>query len=176
MHGGRGPNEGAEEAPYVRICLPFILPPPSGKTPLTVDFILHPMTLTSDTDSCTAAEPVQVLTPPPSPPLAEDDATTTATAPPTSVPAKKKKKKKSKKSSKAKDPATSPPPPPTPTPTAEENQPPPLYISRNKHWKYISSFHVRVPLGSEIWVLKFEMLSRDHGYNFLSNSSSPYSF
>ena len=147
------------------------------ETLLAVDFLLlHPMTLTSDTDSCTAAEPVQVLTPPPSPPLAEDDATTTATAPPTSASAKKKKKKKSKKSSKAKDHATSPPLPPTPTPTAEENQPPPLYISRNKHWKYISSFHVRVPLGSEVGVLKFETLSRDHGYNSLLNSSSLYSF
>ena len=127
------------------------------EAPLAVDFILHHlMTLTSDTDSCTAAEPIQVLTPPPSPPLAEDDAATAATTPSTSASAKKKKKKKSKKSSKAKDPVASPPPP-TPTPTAEENQPPPLYISRNKHWKYISSFHVRVPLGSERGELKFKM-------------------
>jgi len=106
----------------------------------------HPMTSTSDTDSYTAAEPVQILTPPPSPPLAGDDET--ATAPSISAAAKKKKKKKAKKPNKAKEAATSPVPPPTPTPTVEENQPPPLYISRNKHWKYISSFHVRFPLWS----------------------------
>lgn len=111
---------------------------------------LTPMTSTSDTDSCTAAEPVQTLTPPPSPPLVEDDATTTETPPLTSAPAKKKKKKKSKKSNKAKD---APAPPPTPAPTIEENQPPPLYISRNKHWKYISSFHVRTPLCLEMEAL-----------------------
>lgn len=109
----------------------------------------YPMTSTSDTDSYTAAEPVQVLTPPPSPPLA-DDATAAAAVPSTSTAAKKKKKKKAKKSNKAKDATTSPPPPPTPTPATEENQPPPLYISRNKHWKYISSFHVRIPFWSEI--------------------------
>ena len=103
------------------------------------------MTSTSDTDSCTAAEPVQILTPPPSPPLAEDDPTTTVTPSTASTAAKKKKKKKSKKSNKAKDATTSPAPPSTPAPTIEEIQPPPLYISRNKHWKYISSFHVRVP-------------------------------
>ena len=106
------------------------------------------MTLTSDTDSCTATEPVQILTPPPSPPLAGDDATVEATAPTTSAAAKKKKKKKAKKPNKAKEAATSPAPPPTPTLAVEENQPPPLYISRNKHWKYISSFHVRFPLWS----------------------------
>lgn len=100
------------------------------------------MTSTSDTDSCTAIEPVQILTPPPSPPLAGGDATATPTPPPTSA-AKKKKKKKSKKSNKGKDATSSPASPLTPAPAPEENQPPPLFISRNKHWKYISSFHVR---------------------------------
>ena len=135
----------------------------------------HLMTSTSDTDSSTAAEPVQILTPPPSPLLVEDDATTTATPPPTPAAAKKKKKKKSKKSNKAKDAVTSPSSPSTPVPTAEENQPPPLYISRNKHWKYISSFHVRIPLCSGVEVLKFYTLSRDHGYSFPWSSSSLYS-
>ena len=124
----------------IQICPPFV----RGKIPSILVSHFHPMASTSDTDSCTAAEPVQILTPPPSPPLAEDDATTTV--PPTPAAAKKKKKKKAKKSNKVKDASTSPAPPPTPTPTAEENQPPPLYISRNKHWKYISSFHVRFPL------------------------------
>lgn len=118
------------------------------QTFLTSASLTHPMTSTSDTDSYTAAEPVQILTPPPSPPLAGDDETATATAPSIPAAAKKKKKKKAKKPNKAKEATTSPVPPPTPTPTVEENQPPPLYISRNKHWKYISSFHVRFPLWS----------------------------
>jgi hypothetical protein len=45
----------------------------------------------------------------------------------------KKKKKKKKKQSKVKE-----------TPALEEPRPPVLCISRNKHWKYISSYHVRV--------------------------------
>ena len=114
------------------------------------------MNSTSDTDSYTAAEPVQTLTPPPSPPLAGDDATATATSStPVPAAAKKKKKKKSKKSNKVKDATTPPAPPLTPAPTVEEIQPPPLYISRNKHWKYISSFHVRIPLGQRKKVLRF---------------------
>ena len=53
---------------------------------------------------------------------------------------KKKKKKKSKKSSKAKD--------ATAKATAKgdgdkEGRQPVLCISRNKHWRYISSYHVR---------------------------------
>jgi len=53
---------------------------------------------------------------------------------------KKKKKKKPKKSPKAKD--------ATAKATAKddgdkEGRPPVLCISRNKHWRYISSYHVR---------------------------------
>jgi hypothetical protein len=49
------------------------------------------------------------------------------------APTKKKKKKKAKK--KAKTAAGAPAP--------EDTGPPPLCISRNKHWRYISSYHVR---------------------------------
>jgi len=49
---------------------------------------------------------------------------------------KKKKKKKSKKP-KRKDGV-----PPIPSPQPEYRQPV-ICISRNKHWKYISSYHVR---------------------------------
>ncbi|EMD32583.1 hypothetical protein CERSUDRAFT_118622 [Gelatoporia subvermispora B] len=48
---------------------------------------------------------------------------------------KKKKKKKSKKPAKAQDTA------PAPRVEAEECKPPVLCISRNKHWRYISSYH-----------------------------------
>lgn len=57
---------------------------------------------------------------------------------------KKKKKKKPKKSAaaKAKDAAAK-----KATETAEaEGRPPVLCISRNKHWRYISSYHVRLSL------------------------------
>jgi len=55
---------------------------------------------------------------------------------------KKKKKKKSKKSAKAKEAAS--------RAKAQdeldlEGRPPVLCISRNKHWRYISSYHVRTP-------------------------------
>lgn len=50
---------------------------------------------------------------------------------------KKKKKKKSKKSAKAKEAASQAKAQET------ENRPPVLCISRNKHWRYISSYHVR---------------------------------
>jgi hypothetical protein len=50
------------------------------------------------------------------------------------APAKKKKKKKKAKK-KAKAAAGAPAP--------EDTGPPPLCISRNKHWRYISSYHVR---------------------------------
>ena len=53
---------------------------------------------------------------------------------------KKKKKKKSKKSTKPK--VISPIEKPKDTNDSEE-RPPILRISRNKHWKYISSYHVR---------------------------------
>ena len=55
----------------------------------------------------------------------------------TSSTPKKKKKKKSKKSSKSKD-------EPNAKPLTEDDEPSPLVlrISRNKHWRYISSYHV----------------------------------
>lgn len=62
----------------------------------------------------------------------------------TETQAKKKKKKKAKKSTKGKD--------ITPSEKAggkavenAEDRPPVLCISRNKHWRYISSYHVRTP-------------------------------
>ncbi|SRR6266436_4084774 len=64
-------------------------------------------------------------------PLAEDTTTT----------AKKKKKKKSKKSTKSRG-------EPSAKPLAENDaEPGPLVlrISRNKHWRYISSYHVCLP-------------------------------
>ncbi len=48
----------------------------------------------------------------------------------------KKKKKKSKKSAKAKSGAAAK--------LVDEDRPPVLCISRNKHWRYISSYHVRL--------------------------------
>lgn len=62
--------------------------------------------------------------------------------PATSSSQKKKKKKKPKKSAKAKEAAAA-----AAKANAEEledlNRPPVLCISRNKHWRYISSYHVR---------------------------------
>lgn len=54
---------------------------------------------------------------------------------------KKKKKKKSKKSAKSKG-------EPNATLVTEDDEPGPLVlrISRNKHWRYISSYHVCRPL------------------------------
>jgi hypothetical protein len=60
---------------------------------------------------------------------------------------KKKKKKKSKKSAKAKETAASGGVERTRSPASEgesEDRPQVLSISRNKHWRYISSYHVRV--------------------------------
>ena len=53
---------------------------------------------------------------------------------------KKKKKKKSKKSTKSKG-------EPSAKPLTEDDEPGPLVlrISRNKHWRYISSYHVCIP-------------------------------
>lgn len=53
---------------------------------------------------------------------------------------KKKKKKKSKKSGKAKEAASQAKAQDEPE---SESRPPVLCISRNKHWRYISSYHVR---------------------------------
>src|SRR6266404_3844468 len=72
-----------------------------------------------------------------SPPL---DAAMSLVEEDTTVAQKKKKKKKSKKQSKAKTEANA-------KPTIEEDEPSPLVlrISRNKHWRYISSYHVCLP-------------------------------
>jgi hypothetical protein len=51
---------------------------------------------------------------------------------------KKKKKKKSKKSGKAKEVTSQ-----AIAQEPEAERPPVLCISRNKHWRYISSYHVR---------------------------------
>lgn len=54
---------------------------------------------------------------------------------------KKKKKKKPKKSAKAKDAAAALKAKAQDVPEPD-NRPPALCISRNKHWRYISSYHV----------------------------------
>jgi hypothetical protein len=83
-----------------------------------------------------STDPSMTSVPPTSPPLdaalslAED----TTTAP------KKKKKKKPKKSTKSKGELNV-------KPLTEDDDPGPLVlrISRNKHWRYISSYHVCLP-------------------------------
>lgn len=56
--------------------------------------------------------------------------------------ATQQKKKKKKKSKKPKSKETNIPPVLS-KPEAEDQRPPVLCISRNKHWRYISSYHVR---------------------------------
>lgn len=83
------------------------------------------------TDPSTTCD-VPHTSPPPDAALSlADDTTTTA---------KKKKKKKSKKSAKSKS-------EPNVKPLTEDDEPGPLVlrISRNKHWRYISSYHVCSP-------------------------------
>ena len=84
--------------------------------------------------------PSQILTPSPSysseetspiPDATEEEQQISATT-------QKKKKKKSKKSLKAKEAAAS-----GSKTDSQPNPPPVLCISRNKHWRYISSYHVR---------------------------------
>lgn len=75
---------------------------------------------------------------------------------------KKKKKKKSKKSSKAKD--------VTAKATAKgdgdkEGRQPVLCISRNKHWRYISSYHVRADSVASRLNPKTQLLHRDPGFS-----------
>jgi len=71
---------------------------------------------------------------------------------------KKKKKKKTKKSSKAKDAAAA-------KAKEDEDRPPVLCISRNKHWRYISSYHVC--LNSRIQRVRDQTqpFVRDHGFS-----------
>jgi hypothetical protein len=54
---------------------------------------------------------------------------------------KKKKKKRQKKSAKAKEAASK-----AAEPSEQEPRQPVLCISRNKHWRYISSYHVRLTI------------------------------
>ncbi len=94
---------------------------------------------------------------------------------------KKKKKKKSKKSAKAKEAATASASTPSPSkprsPDADgnsEDRPQVLCISRNKHWRYISSYHVR--LLARVVIAGHSIYLRVPGYNFPSNSWNPFSF
>ena len=65
---------------------------------------------------------------------------------------KKKKKKRSKKSAKAKETQLG-----GNTTEETEERPPALCISRNKHWRYISSYHVCwVVLGETVALIPFE--------------------
>lgn len=57
---------------------------------------------------------------------------------------KKKKKKKSKKSKNTKDVANGATQTNGKDNVADDDRPPVLCISRNKHWRYISSYHVRL--------------------------------
>lgn len=57
---------------------------------------------------------------------------------------KKKKKKKPKKSAKAKEAAAAAAKAKAQDQPDTDGRPPVLCISRNKHWRYISSYHVRI--------------------------------
>ena len=82
---------------------------------------------------------------------------------------KKKKKKKSKKSGKAKEAATQEIAQDEPE---SESRPPVLCISRNKHWRYISSYHVRT-LGEPIDP-KAQIFARALGCSYLWNFLIPF--
>jgi hypothetical protein len=81
---------------------------------------------------------------------------------------KKKKKKKSKKSGKAKEVASQAVAQDEP----ESERPPVLCISRNKHWRYISSYHVRTL--SEPTDPKPQPFARALGCNYLWNFLIPF--
>lgn len=100
-----------------------------------------------------------------------------------SIPADQKKRKKKKKANKASTSNdSSSAPAGRPTPDAE--RPSVLCISRNKHWKYISSYHVS-PLVSYTFVLPVQRyhlivfflrrVVRVRGSNSRSSCSSPFS-
>ena len=88
---------------------------------------------------------------------------------------KKKKKKKPKKSAKAKEAAAQKSKANTPT-VEQGTRPPVLCISRNKHWRYISSYHVcschYISLARHL--IHARSSKRDHGSNFLLNSWNLY--
>lgn len=88
----------------------------------------------------------------------------------TTTTSKKKKKKKSKKSTKSKGESST-------KPVTEDDEPSPLVlrISRNKHWRYISSYHVcRPPL--TCLTSRFTREIRVHGFSFRWSSSNRSSF
>ena len=64
------------------------------------------------------------------------------TPPPSASSKKKRRKKKPKKGAKSEGTSTA-----GDETNGPEGRPPGLCISRNKHWKYISSYHVRVIAG-----------------------------
>jgi hypothetical protein len=82
---------------------------------------------------------------------------------------KKKKKKKSKKSGKAKELASQTVAQAEPE---SESRPPVLCISRNKHWRYISSYHVRTLF--EPTNAKAQPFARALGCNYLWNFLIPF--
>ena len=89
---------------------------------------------------------------------------------------KKKKKKKSKKVAKAKDQSVAGNTKGANGPGCDEDRPPVLCISRNKHWRYISSYHVRFT--SSLYGHDYNehgvhgTFYRDRGCNSRSNYSS----
>ena len=91
---------------------------------------------TSDAPSASGVQPNVVSLPPAIPGGFEPTTPTPET--PTESATKSKKKKKAKKAGKVKSPATI-----KVTLDEAEDRPPVLCISRNKHWRYISSYHVR---------------------------------
>lgn len=93
-------------------------------------------------------------------------------AAPQQVPQKKKKKKKPKKSAKSKESSTNSS---KTSGNPDEDRPPVLCISRNKHWRYISSYHV-CPLQKESNPISLQRSFRARGcsypWSFLNLSSS----
>jgi hypothetical protein len=85
---------------------------------------------------------------------------------------KKKKKKKPKKSPKAKEAAAALKAKAQDVPEPD-TRPPALCISRNKHWRYISSYHVCAIYHRNIYETYFNL--RDHGFNSRSNYLNLYS-
>ena len=85
---------------------------------------------------------------------------------------KKKKKKKPKKSAKAKEAASSKAK--TQDELDTEGRPPVLCISRNKHWRYISSYHVRSLCEPMEANSKTQPFARALGCNYLWNFLIPF--
>lgn len=86
--------------------------------------------------------------------------------PETQAESKKKKKKKAKKSTKAKDSAAG-----GKGAGADRDRPPVLCISRNKHWRYISSYHVRRRRRNPLRLYRLTQAHRGRGCNSRSSCS-----